>query len=120
MGLLGELTWANLIALLTVASGIAATWALNRHNRNTVAQDARASIAADWEAFCAKQQARIDQLTSQIERAEHRILALEEELEQTRTERDAEREKRMALERKVADMQREIDDLRRQGMRVRP
>ena len=127
--LLEELNWANLIALLTVVSGIVGTWWINANNRRKQAADsmaatqaaqiaARKDVAAAWEEFCEKQQNRIDQLARQLERYELRITALEAELERTRLERDTERCLRQELERKVTALEKEIEALRQQANRV--
>ena len=131
MGLLAELTWANLIALLTVVSGILATYWLNANNRKTTTAAARKDVAQEWEAFCAKQQASIDQLVKQLERSEiarandgvrfdSRLKAMEDELEQTRNERDEERRQRILLERKVFDLDCELAAFRKQAKQAQP
>ena len=118
--LIAELNWGTITALAVALGTLIKLLGDRAATKRASIRAASKSVAEEWEAFCAKQQARIDQLGAQMARYESRIAALETELEQTRIERDTERGQRQALERKVADLEREIDALRKQANRVRP
>ena len=118
--LIAELNWGTITALAVALGTLIKLLGDRAATKRASIRAASKSVAEEWEAFCAKQQARIDQLVAQMGHYESRIAALETELEQTRIERDTERGQRQALERKVADLEREIDALRKQANRVRP
>lgn len=140
--LLAELDWANLIALVTVLSGIAGTWALNRHNRKKLEAEARDNVAAQWLALASQLREAVKSQGEQImamreqaaaqddrhriqigaieTRHETRLAALEAKLIEACAERDGERLKRIELERKVQELEIEIAALRREANRVRP
>ena len=140
--LLAELDWANLIALVTVLSGFAGTWALNRHNRKRLEAESRESVAAQWQSLTkelreavqsqgAQIMAMREQAAAQDDRHriqiaalethyEERMTALETQLIEACSERDSERIKRVELERKVKELEIEIAALRREANRVRP
>ena len=140
--LLAELDWANLIALVTVLSGIAGTWALNRHNRQKLESESRESVASQWlsltkelrdavksqgaQIMAMREQAAAQDDRHRIQiaalemRHEERMTALETQLVEACSERDSERVKRVELERKVKELEVEIAALRREANRVRP